>query len=403
MRARRHHDTSPGELALQFAERGHFSQVRAFAGEVLYTAGMPASHLYVVREGEVDLYLVQDEKRTVVETLRPGQCFGVEPHLQAHVRSHNAAARSYCELYLIDNAALAGALGDSADLVRGMLDTLSARLSAAHRVIATRVNYQPDLLIYAQLLQLLGQADLGKPALTGRAAAGQPAPLARPLLQDVFSNARLMFGHSDRHISNCVNKLVALHLVRVDDERGSGKQLLFAPRDIVAQVRKVVAADVDADKLSYEYISVGEFAELVDADRGQVLRKLAASEFADDVFTFRRTEVLRLLNQKGKRFFADRKLKPPAEFSDITDIEFADNKSLMAVVGRLDAFDLAKVLTLLDEGPARARVLNALSRRRREELETELQALGSVDPVEAQQLAQALIGEIRATMLKQAG
>ncbi len=397
-------DPAPAERtspALRFAEQGQHAQMRAFAGEVLYTAGMPATHMYVVKDGEVDLYLVRDEKRTVVETLRRGQCFGIEPHQQAQVRVHNAAARTYCELYLIDHAAARDALAASPTLVRGMMDTLSERLAVAHEVIARRANFQPDLLIYAQLLALLGAADLGRQGPQAAAPRGRESPtngMARPMLQEVFTTARLLFGHSDKHIRSCLGKLAGLHLIRIDDERGTGKQVLFSPRDIVAQVRKLVAGDVDQDKLSYEYISVDEFAALVEAERPQVLRKLAASEYADDIFTFRRAEVLRLLNEKGKRFFVERKIKQPSEFSDIADLEFADTKSIFAAVAKVDTFALAKAMSVLDDGVAKAKILQCLSQRRRAELEADLADLGTVDPVEAQQIGQALITEVKAAM-----
>jgi CRP-like cAMP-binding protein len=77
---------------------------------------------------------------------------------------HSAAARSYCELYVIDAATLSGAITASHELTQGMLDTLSQRLSAAHEVIAQRVNYQPELVVYADLLHLVGMADLGRQA-----------------------------------------------------------------------------------------------------------------------------------------------------------------------------------------------------------------------------------------------
>jgi hypothetical protein len=399
----------PGESALQFAERTCCSQVRAFAGDVLYTVGMPATHFYVVKDGEVDLYLVRDEKRTVVETLRPGQCFGIEPHQQAPLRQHNAAARSYCELYIVELAAVRDEIAGTPDLVRGLLDTLSERLEVAHEVIARRANFQPDLLIYANLLALLGAADLGRLAQSqaGAGARGRDAAeagMARPLVSDVFTQARLMFGHSDKHIRAMLAKLVGLHLVRIDDERGTGKQVLFSPKDLMVRARQVVAADPDNDKLRYEYIGVDEFAALVEAERGQVLRKLAASEYADDVFTFRRAEILRLLNEKGKRFFVERRIKPPAEFSDLADLEFADAKSIFAAVSKVDGFALAQAMTALEEGSvAKTKIMACLSQRRRAELEEELSGLGAVDPVQAQQIGQQIINEVKTLMLNKAG
>lgn len=389
--------------ALQFAERGRCSQIRAFSGDVLYTEGMSANHMYVVKEGEVDLYLIRDEKRVVIETLKRGQCFGVEPHLANHTRVHNAAARTYCELYLIDDDEVFGAIEASPDLPQSILDTLSNRLSVAHELIATRVNYQPDLVIYAQMLYLLGIAEVGKQAVKMRGGASDTAPpLAKPLLQEVMVNARLLFGHSDKHILGCIGKLVRLHIVRVEDERGAGKQVIFSPRDIVGQVRKAVNTDVDNEKLTYEYISIDEFAGLVEADRTLVLKKLASGEFADDVFTFRRAEILSLLNKKGKRYFLERKIKPPSEFSEISDVEFVDNKSIFAIVSKFDTYDLAKLLSTMEQGVARDKILNALSRRKREEVDADLKDMPAVDPMDAQQIGTALINELKALLLQQA-
>lgn len=393
----------PTPSALQFAEQGKFSQVRAFAGDVLYTEGMPAPHMYVVKEGEVDLYLVRDEKRTVIETLRKGQCFGIEPHQTSCTRVHNAAARTYCELYLIDNGTVNKAIEASADLVRSALETLSARLSVAHELIATRVNYQPDLVVYAQLLHLLGKADIGKQPSPSRGSAhGSAAPVAKPPMQDLFTHARLMFGHSDRHIRGVLDKFVSLHLLRIEDERGAGKQLVFTPADLVAKVRRIVNDDLESDKLSYEYLSLDEFAALVDVDRSALLKKLSSGEFADDVFTFRRAEIMRLLDEKGRRFFAERKIKSPAEFQDISDIEFADSKSIFAVASKLDSIDIAQVLRVLGDGEARTKLLASLSRRRRDEVEHDLEGLGEGDPIEARRIGQTLISGVKSVMLQQA-
>lgn len=386
----------PTSAALAFCEAGSFSQVRAFAGDVLYTEGMPALHGYVVKEGEVELYLVRDEKRTVVETLRRGQVFGFEPHLGKPVRLQCAAARGYCELYVVDNGAATQALGAASDLLRGLVVSASKRLAAAHELIARRVSFQPELMAYAQMLQLIGMPEL-KPRPEG------PGPeLARPPLQAVVNHAQALFGHSDRHIRALLRKLVNLHLIRIEDERGSGKQVVYAPRDIVGQARKSAIDDAEADRQTHQYLSLDEFAALVDVDRGVLLKKLAGDEFAEDVFTFRREEILRVLDRKGRKFFATRKLKSPAEFADLDDLAFADTRAVFDAVARMDSFDIAKLLHGLAEGEARQRILGALSSRRRSDVESDLAGLQVVDPVEAQRLGSALVQQVRDAMMKQA-
>lgn len=385
---------------LRFAEKGNFSQMRAFAGDVLYTEGMPGTHMYVIKEGEVDIYMVREEKRVVVETLSRGQCFGLTPHLPKGRRINNAAARTYCELYLVDNQSVEPHVQATPELARSVLHTLSDRLSAAHELIATRVNYQPDILIYAQLLYLLGIADIGKQAVVKAEAAGKQA-LASPLLQDVVMNARIMFAHSDKHIRTCLAKLLNLHLIRIEDEKGTGKRVLFSPRDIVSQARKVTDSTAnDADKLSYEYISVDEFAAMVDVERPVLLRKLAGGDFSDDVFTFRKTEIMRLLDEKGRRFFAERKIKTPDEFTDILDIEFADQKTVFAVVSKVDTFQLAKLLSSISEEAVKQKIVASLSRSKREEIESDLKDMKPADPIEVQQIGGAIIKAVKELMTK---
>lgn len=392
----------PSLSLLQHVEQRRFSQIRAFAGEVLYTEGMPATHLYVIKEGQVDLFLVRDEKRTVVETLGRGDCFGIEPHLGSPTRLQGAAARGYCEFHVIDAATLGQALAQCPPLAQGLLHTMSERLTVAHGLIARRVNHQSDLQLYAQLLYLMGLAELGRTAVHGRGAGqGAAGAIARPLLKDVAAQARALFGHADRHVRDSLGKLASLHLVRIEDERGTGQQVIYAPRDIVAQVRRCLEQTEDGgEKQSYETLGVDEFAALVGVDRHTLLAKLAGGEFADELFAFRRSEIVRLLDEKGRRYFADRRMKTPEEFSELADLAFADGKALFAAAGKLDSLELARLLSTLEGDPLRERLLGALSRRRREEVESDLQGLRNVDPVEVQRLSRGLIAEVQRQMLE---
>lgn len=378
-------------------EAGHYTQQRAYAGDMIYTEGMACSHMYVVKEGEVDIYMIREEKRVVVETLGRGQCFGMTPRLLNGSRTNNAVAKTYCELYLIENSELDAGLENTPRLVRGILRTLAEQATASNELIATRVNYQPDVLVYAQLLYILGIADIGKHKAE---AKGAQSALASPTLSDVFASARALLGHSDVHIRNSVGTLLMLHLVRIDDEKGNGKRVIFAPKDIVAQARKIASNHKDQGKLDYEYINVDEFSALVDVERSALLKKLAGSEFAEDIFTFRKTEVMRLLNDKGRKFFAERKIKSPEEFTDIADIEFADQKSVFEVVSRCDLYDLAKLLSTVDEDIVKTKILGALPRAKREEVEGDLASMAAVDPIEAMQIGKGLIQGIKDAMMK---
>lgn len=385
---------------LPIDELKHYSQQRAYAGDVLYTEGMPCNHMYVIKEGEVDIYMVREEKRVVIDTLGRGQCFGMTPQLLNGRRTTNAVARSYCEFYLVDLDSLDDDLAATPRLIRGILDTLARRVSRAGELIATRVNYQPELLVYAQLLQLLGQGEAGA-ARKGQRTAGTAERLVSVALPDVFAYGRNLLGHSDVHIRSILGKLLMLHLVQVDDDtRDGGKRLRYAPLEIVARARKVAGSETEQGKLDFEYISVDEFAELVEVERGQLLKKLARDEFSQELFTFRKSEVLRLLDLKGRKFFVERKIKHASEFADVEDLEFADQKSLVEVLAKVDALDLARMLQGHEDEALRGRILGCLPRAKREEVESEIGTFGNLDPVEVTRIGKSLVAQVQEKMLQ---
>lgn len=390
---------SPPSPAAQFDYASQLTQQRFYAGDVIYTEGMPYNNMYVVKEGEVDFYLIREEKKVIVATLVKGQCFGMIPKLLNGNHPTHAAAKTYCELYLIENEKLEAELKEMPQLVTRILRTLAQQANVVNELIATRVNYQPDVLVYAQLLQLLGAAEVGK--AKADAAASQKTTLASPLLSEVFSTARTLLGHSDAHVRNSLSNLAMLHLIRMNDDNGTGKRVIFSPKDIVAHARKVASQHKDHGKLDYEYINLQEFSGLVDVPAGTLMRKMAGNEFAEDIFTFRKSEIMRLLSEKGRKLFAERRIKSPEEFSDISDIEFADQKSVFEVLSRCDVFDLAKLLSTVTEESVRAKIMSNLPRSKQEEIESDLKDMKPADPIEVQQIGKGLIQAIQKRMLKQ--
>lgn len=375
-----------------------FTQLRAYAGDVLFTEKMAGNQVYLIKEGQVDLYLMREERRVVVDTLGKGQCFGMNSRLLHCRRPTHAMARTYSEFYVVDGATLERHLKATPQLIESLLHTQAARIDRANELIATKVNYQPELQAYAHLLQILGQADLA-----GRAGEaqrrGEPATVAHVLLSEFQGHARALLGHSDPHIRQVLGRLESLHLLHHEGDRARDRKLVFSPKNIVDQARKLTESDPHRGKLDFEYLSVDELSTMVNVDRHTLLSKLAQSEFSDELITFRKSEVVRLLDAKGRRFFADRKIKTPSEFTDILDIEFATQKALVSALARVDAFDLAKLMSTIEVSAIRDRILACLPRAKREEVLSESADIGQVDTVEILQLEQLIIKQLRELML----
>lgn len=376
---------------------GDFTRARFYAGETIYTDGMSGNHFYLIKEGEVDIFLVRDERKVTVETLGPGQCFGISLGDANARRFQNAAARTFCEVYVIGADVLARDLGATPSLAQNLFASLLQRLAAAHEVVAARVNFLPDVLLYAHLLQLLGRTEADRIRSVAARMVEPPKQASVPL-SDVVASARALFGHSDVHIKKALSRLITLHLVRVSDDAPGGKQIIFSPRDVVMRAKRAVEGHVDSGKQDFQYLNVDEFAELVDVDRDTLLKKLVRSEFADDIFAFRKSEIIRLLDTKGRKYFAERRLKSPAEFSDIEDLEFADQKTLFAALATIDPFELAKALSG-DVSPAvKEKMLGALSRVRRQEVEHELSDLNPPDTIEVQRIRGRIVPDVKRRM-----
>ena len=120
------------------------------------------------------------------------------------------------------------------------------------------------------------------------------------------------------------------------------------------------------------------------------------------VLTGLRAELKRrehLLNDKGKKVFADRKIKTRDQFTDVEDLVFADQKSLSDAGGRCDLYDLAKLLCSLDDEALRQKLLACLARSKREEVQQDMASMGAVDPMEVLQTGRALVAAVREKML----
>ena len=357
--------------------------------------------MYIIKEGQVDLFLMREERRVVVESLFKGQCFGMDSSLLNNGRASNAIAASYSEFYIADGPSLESYLGGTPKLIRAILTTLAIRLETLGELISTRVNFQPEILVYAQLLQILGQAELGVPKAYGRSASDKPMVVS-VLLADFFNQVRVILGHSDFHFRNTLGKLLRQHLVQLEDESGNGKRIVFSPKDIVSLAKKLAVNDKEQSKVDHEYVSIKEFADIVDVDSSALLSKLARNEFSEDVFTFRKSEIMRLLDTKGRKFFSDRKIKTPNEFTDIDDLEFADQKSIFTVLAPIDIYDLAKVISRMESEKAKEKMMSCLPRAKRTELESDLSSMGNVDAMEANQIGQRIIARVKEVMLGRA-
>ena len=98
--------------------------------QVIFKEGQPGNVGYLVRSGEVTIYKIIDEKKTVLNTLGPGEVFGEMRIITKQPRTACAEAAEFCELVIIDKETLYSMLKKSPKMVQSITLLLIKRLAS---------------------------------------------------------------------------------------------------------------------------------------------------------------------------------------------------------------------------------------------------------------------------------
>src|SRR5919199_2105378 len=126
-------------------ERAHLAAglrvVSLSAGEVVFEYGDPGDALYVIRDGEVEIYVRDDTgTRILLETARAGDVFGEIPMLDSGPRTASASVTRDLEALCIDRDVLQRFLEAHPTAALDLLAVLGRRL----REGADRLRHTPS-------------------------------------------------------------------------------------------------------------------------------------------------------------------------------------------------------------------------------------------------------------------
>jgi CRP/FNR family cyclic AMP-dependent transcriptional regulator len=101
------------------------------AGQILFRRGDPGNCMYVILDGQVQIYLETKEGHAaVLRVLQAGEFFGEMALLDGGSRSANALAVSSSELFVLERAAFLDLLTTSPELLSRLFSGLTERLRA---------------------------------------------------------------------------------------------------------------------------------------------------------------------------------------------------------------------------------------------------------------------------------
>jgi CRP-like cAMP-binding protein len=295
----------------------------ASPGEIIFSEGAMGNPLmYVIKEGSVEISITRGERKVVLSTLERGQFFGEMALLSTEPRSATAKALSYCEFQVIEGDALERLIDKSSPIVRYMLRTLITMVKKKDELVARHAMGFSVVVAYAQLLELIAVPE----ATSGKLRRDREAEVSLPM-DEVVDKCMRILRHSRQEVTATLKHMFKLGLVTVesgrpgyrkvrlndkvvtvDDGKPAYQNLRFNHEEIVKKAQNLPeSANQDLAgfiRAELELVDLAEIEAMVGIDRGAILRKLAQDDLADELFVFRKSAVLRHLEEKGAGYFS---------------------------------------------------------------------------------------------------
>jgi CRP-like cAMP-binding protein len=295
----------------------------ASPGEVIFSEGNMGNPLmYVIKEGSVEISITRGERKVVLSTLGRGQFFGEMALLSTEPRSATARAITYCEFQVIEADALERLIDKSSPIVRYMLRTLIGMVKKKDELVARHAVGFSIIVAYAQLLELAAVPE----ATSGKLRRERDAEVSLPI-DDVVDKCMRILRHSRQEVTATLKHMFKLGLITIesgrpgyrkvrlndkvvtmDDGKPAYQTVRFNHEEIVKKAQNLPES-ANQELAGYirtelELVDLAEIEELTGIDRSAILRKLAQDELAGDLFVFRKSAVLRHLEEKGAGYFS---------------------------------------------------------------------------------------------------
>lgn len=150
---------------------------RLEAGEPLHREGDEPTHVYIVREGRIELSVRSRGTRVVIQTMRSGDVDGDIQMLLGLPLPYEARAPVPATCLLLDRAGFDALLADHPPVARRWLTSVSGRLARSHQRLTTLLGQPLDAQVAQLLLDESSQdvAHLSQATLAAMLGARRPS------------------------------------------------------------------------------------------------------------------------------------------------------------------------------------------------------------------------------------
>jgi CRP-like cAMP-binding protein len=366
----------------------------------VFVEGDAADFLCVVIRGAVEVMLQRSGKTVVLDTIKPGQCFGEMAALVDSKRNATARTKEPTELLLVPAEDVKTLLRQSDPLARTVVQALIERVRRMDEAYAKGFESHFSLVAIARVLVLMAQAE--KPE-AGRAAAFKPnekpgvGEHVRVPMDKFVEQGASIFGTLPFRFKEIVQQMVELTLVQLDVQQ-TGTGIKFRPAEIVAAAEKVEKSlgELLEKRLTsdLDLVDLDQLSALTGVDADKTWKKLVAGQLPRDLVLLRKQASLDLVASQGPAAFERRAFKRPEEFTTLDDLEFIDDDILRTAFTKIDSLDQGALLKVAPAG-IRGRLAGTLSPRMKEIVEKAAAALAHVDEPRARRLENRLVDLVK--------
>ncbi len=132
------------------------------AGSMLYDAGVPATELYLIREGRVRLFKRARGVERSLGVLGPGELFGEEALITAAHRSSSAQAIEPVTALVIDRDTFRALIRERSQIGESVMEQLALRLRRAEEQLENFMLPDPTMRVVGSLIQASDGASNGR-------------------------------------------------------------------------------------------------------------------------------------------------------------------------------------------------------------------------------------------------
>jgi CRP-like cAMP-binding protein len=265
--------------------------------EIIFKEGQPSDVAYIIKSGQVEISKLRQDKKIILNILKPPEIFGEMAFINKEPRSATAKALEYAELIVVNHDQLEDFLEKSPLLVRALVRGLAKRLKITTSYVRGRASDNAFLSV-CHILSLIYSAHPG-----GNQEGSDASGLEYETVASIVKDTLPLSSHD---LDVVLEKLYSLNLVQIRQEVDKQVIEINEPQTFLDRAKRFY--DEWKDKFSElrqenAYIDVQDLARMLKTEPDLIRQKMTSGAIPESFLFFHKDDVLKWAQEKGEDLF----------------------------------------------------------------------------------------------------